>query len=80
MPKKGYKIPLKGNIQATLLNPEGTVVRMFVIPYDLQDMPPLHQTFIRQRILTGTDIDRNYLRYTLSSSLMKFLRYSIHLR
>ncbi|XP_017492609.1 PREDICTED: uncharacterized protein LOC108380722 [Rhagoletis zephyria] len=29
----------------------GTVVRMFVIPYDMRDMPPLHQTFIRQRIL-----------------------------
>lgn len=38
-------------MQATLLNPMGTVVRMFVIPYDMRDMPPLHHTFIRQRIL-----------------------------
>lgn len=29
----------------------GTVVRMFVIPYDMRDMPALHRTFIRQRIL-----------------------------
>ncbi|KAL5289682.1 FAM214A family protein [Megaselia abdita] len=78
MPRKGYKIPLKGNIQATLLNPEGTVVRMFVIYYDLQDMPPLHQTFIRQRILVGSHLD--FLKDTLSPSSMKFLRYSIHLR
>ena len=44
-------MPRTGTVQATLLNPMGTVVRMFVIPYDMRDMPPLHQTFIRQRIL-----------------------------
>lgn len=44
-------MPRAGTVQATLLNPMGTVVRMFVIPYDMRDMPPLHQTFIRQRIL-----------------------------
>lgn len=51
LPRKGYSVPRAGNVQATLLNPMGTVVRMFVIPYDMRDMPPLHQTFIRQRIL-----------------------------
>ncbi|XP_055839058.1 protein Atossa isoform X2 [Episyrphus balteatus] len=49
--RKGYLIPSTGTVQATLLNPMGTVVRMFVIPYDFRDMPPWHQTFIRQRIL-----------------------------
>lgn len=44
-------MPRSGTVQATLLNPMGTVVRMFVIPYDMRDMPPLHRTFIRQRIL-----------------------------
>ncbi|XP_004533723.1 uncharacterized protein LOC101461048 [Ceratitis capitata] len=51
LPRKGYSVPRAGTVQATLLNPMGTVVRMFVIPYDMRDMPPLHQTFIRQRIL-----------------------------
>ncbi|XP_036331576.1 serine-rich adhesin for platelets [Rhagoletis pomonella] len=51
LPRKGYSVPRSGTVQATLLNPMGTVVRMFVIPYDMRDMPPLHQTFIRQRIL-----------------------------
>ncbi|XP_054739703.1 protein Atossa [Anastrepha obliqua] len=51
LPRKGYSVPRVGTVQATLLNPVGTVVRMFVIPYDMRDMPPLHQTFIRQRIL-----------------------------
>lgn len=51
LPRKGYSVPRTGTVQATLLNPMGTVVRMFVIPYDMRDMPPLHHTFIRQRIL-----------------------------
>ncbi|XP_055920573.1 protein Atossa [Eupeodes corollae] len=51
LPRKGYLIPSIGTVQATLLNPMGTVVRMFVIPYDFRDMPPWHQTFIRQRVL-----------------------------
>ncbi|EDW01358.1 uncharacterized protein LOC6560854 [Drosophila grimshawi] len=51
LPRKGYSVPLMGTVQATLLNPMGTVVRMFVIPYDMRDMPNLHRTFIRQRIL-----------------------------
>ncbi|XP_022228559.2 LOW QUALITY PROTEIN: protein FAM214A [Drosophila obscura] len=51
LPRKGYSVPRTGTVQATLLNPMGTVVRMFVIPYDMRDMPPLHRTFIRQRIL-----------------------------
>ncbi|XP_005176019.1 protein Atossa [Musca domestica] len=54
LPRKGYSVPRCGTVQATLLNPMGTVVRMFVIPYDMRDMPALHQTFIRQRILADT--------------------------
>lgn len=54
MPRKGYSVPRCGTVQATLLNPMGTVVRMFVIPYDMRDMPALHQTFVRQRILADT--------------------------
>ncbi|TMW54571.1 hypothetical protein DOY81_000365 [Sarcophaga bullata] len=54
LPRKGYTVPRCGTVQATLLNPMGMVVRMFVIPYDMRDMPSLHQTFIRQRILADT--------------------------
>lgn len=52
-------MPRCGTVQATLLNPMGTVVRMFVIPYDMRDMPNLHQTFIRQRILADTGMQSN---------------------
>lgn len=37
--RKGYSIPPTGTVQATLLNPQGTVVRMFFVPYDFRDMP-----------------------------------------
>jgi hypothetical protein len=49
--KKGYRVPQKGTIQVTLFNPMGTVVKMFVVMYDLSDMPENSQTFLRQRTL-----------------------------
>ena len=41
--KKGYRVPQSGTIQATLFNPLGTVIKMFVVMYDLSDMPPNSQ-------------------------------------
>ncbi|KAL7286168.1 hypothetical protein TKK_0019537 [Trichogramma kaykai] len=49
--KKGYQVPRSGTIQVTLSNPLGTVVKMFVVLYDLSDMPPRSHTFLRQRTL-----------------------------
>ncbi|XP_018400426.1 PREDICTED: protein FAM214A [Cyphomyrmex costatus] len=49
--KKGYQVPRSGTVQVTLLNPLGTVVKMFVVLYDLSDMPPRSHTFLRQRTL-----------------------------
>ena len=53
----------------------GTVVKMFVVMYDLTDMPPNSQTFLRQRTL--------YMPSDKSDShpdAQKWLRYLIHLR
>uniref|UniRef100_A0A8C4QRH4 Family with sequence similarity 214 member A n=1 Tax=Eptatretus burgeri TaxID=7764 RepID=A0A8C4QRH4_EPTBU len=46
---RGYHVPRAGTIQVTLFNPNKTVVKMFVVMYNLRDMPPNHQTFLRQR-------------------------------
>jgi len=73
--KKGYRVPDRGTIQLTLFNPLGTVVKMFVVMYDLSDMPPNSQTFLRQRTL--------YMPSDESDShkdAQKWLRYLIHLR
>lgn len=56
----------------TLFNPNKTVVKMFVVMYDLSDMPASSQTFIRQRTVYSPT-DNN-------STAPSFLRYLIHLR
>ncbi|TWW60285.1 atos homolog protein B [Takifugu flavidus] len=48
--KKGYSIPKAGTIQVTLFNPNKSVVKMFVVTYNFNDMPVNHMTFLRQRI------------------------------
>lgn len=80
MPRKGYSIPRTGTVQATLLNPLGMVVRMFVVPYDFRDMPSMSQTFIRQRVLAVDDRTEVELKNLAGSEQMKLLRYAIHLR
>lgn len=74
--RKGYQVPKSGTVQVTLFNPLGTVIKMFVIMYDLNEMPPNSQTFIRQRTLymPTNCIDEN------SEWGPKWLRYLIHLR
>ena len=60
----------------TLFNPNKTVVKMFVVVYDMSNMPADCQTFLRQRTL--------YMPIEGSASDIPgapiFLRYLIHLR
>ncbi|EFO28396.1 hypothetical protein LOAG_00085 [Loa loa] len=73
--RKGYRIPRKGILQAVLFNPQGTVVRMFVVKFDVSDMPPSSQTFLRQRTFfmpvgcTCDDVLRSWLKYLIHISL-----------
>lgn len=64
---KGYRIPRHGMLQATLFNPQGTVVKVFLVSYDVSDMPPSSHTFLRQR-------------YFLEAGRDKHLQYLIHFR
>ncbi|XP_035205924.1 protein FAM214A-like isoform X2 [Stegodyphus dumicola] len=72
---KDYHVPKRGTVQVTLFNPHRTVVKMFVVRYDLSDMPVNCQTFLRQRTLympsDASEIDPD---------AQKWLRYLIHLR
>lgn len=69
-----YHVPKKGAVQVTLFNPHGTVVKVFIVNYDLSHMPPMCHTFVRQRTFymptSATEKDPS----------RKFLRYIIHLR
>lgn len=75
--RKGYRVPPKGTVQVTLFNPLGTVVKMFVVMYDLADMPANSQTFLRQRTLY---MPSDYRGCPESDVAQKWLRYLIHLR
>jgi hypothetical protein len=82
--KRGYKVPNKGTIQVTLFNPNNSVVKMFVVMYDLSDMPPNHQTFLRQRTMYVPLASSNGEKFDddddCSINLKSYLRYLIHLR
>lgn len=74
--KRGYKVPNKGTVQVTLFNPNKSVVKIFVVTYDVSDMPPNHQTLLRQKTV--------YMPTPGSPSDVPgapvYLRYLIHLR
>lgn len=46
--RRGYRIPRSGTLQVTLFNPNGTLVKLFLLRYDLSDMPANAQTILRQ--------------------------------
>nr|XP_048279506.1 protein FAM214A isoform X2 [Myodes glareolus] len=80
--KRGYRVPPSGTIQVTLFNPNKTVVKMFVVMYDLRGMPANHQTFLRQRTFSvpvkqemKRSINKDNVQHTA-----QLLRYLIHLR
>lgn len=72
----GYRVARSGTVQVSLFNPHGTLVKMFVVLYDLTNMPPRARTFLRQRTLympaaAPAPPPRHHHRW---------LRYLIHLR
>lgn len=62
----GYRIPPKGQLQVVIKNPNKTAVKLFLIPYDLTDMPKNTKTFLRQK------------SYAIEEK--RVLRYAIHLQ
>uniref|UniRef100_A0A3B5MJ31 Atos homolog protein A n=1 Tax=Xiphophorus couchianus TaxID=32473 RepID=A0A3B5MJ31_9TELE len=81
--KRGYRVPASGTIQVTLFNPNKTVVKMFVVMYDLRAMPAGHQTFLRQRTFSvpvRRDANNQTNRKPLIPGQSRTLRYLIHLR
>ncbi|KAG9569466.1 hypothetical protein KCU71_g4619, partial [Aureobasidium melanogenum] len=83
-PAGSYRIPEIGQLQIVIKNPNKTAVKLFLVPYDLSDMPPSTKTFIRQRSYTaGPIIDQpisNLTRFPNAGIHEKpILRYLIHL-
>ncbi|GJJ69942.1 hypothetical protein EMPS_02291 [Entomortierella parvispora] len=73
----GMRLPLRGQVQVMIKNPNKTVVKVFLVPYDFTDMPPGTKTFLRQKhYSTGPGMG------PLSASAQNggTLRYAIHLQ
>ncbi|XP_059362170.1 atos homolog protein A-like isoform X2 [Carassius carassius] len=78
--KRGYRVPPSGTIQVTLFNPNKTVVKMFVVMYDLREMPASHQTFLRQRTFS-VPVKREFNgQNNKKPNQGRTLRYLVHLR
>ena len=68
--KRGYHIPKKGTIQVTLFNPNGTVIKIFFIRFDMSDMPVRTQTFLRERTVAIDKFGNSYLQYLIHLSFV----------
>ncbi|KAI5268124.1 hypothetical protein E4T47_07867 [Aureobasidium subglaciale] len=82
-PGGSYRIPEVGQLQIVIKNPNKTAVKLFLVPYDLSDMPPGTKTFIRQRSYSaGPIIDQPISNITSHRDVgveKPVLRYLIHL-
>ena len=82
-----YRVPAQGQLQMVIKNPNKTAVKLFIVPYDLEDMVPGTKTFVRQRIFSAGPILEKALtdkpESPLPSDPLKdkhILRYLIHLK
>ncbi|CAB1339170.1 unnamed protein product, partial [Coregonus sp. 'balchen'] len=95
-----YRLEPLGSVEGftaeTLFNPNKTVVKMFVVVYDLRAMPASYQTFLRQRTFSvpvrrdsthshkhgspGNTHTHGSSRKALPLGQGRILRYLIHLR
>lgn len=55
----GYRLPPKGQLQIVIKNPNKTAVKLFLIPYDVTDMPRSTKTFLRQKSYFESPVRRN---------------------
>ncbi|KAL8688157.1 MAG: hypothetical protein Q9218_005863 [Villophora microphyllina] len=75
-PQGAYRIPQTGQLQIVIKNPNKTAVKLFLVPYDLEDMEAGTKTFIRQRCYSaGAVIDGMPIT---SINTKPTLRYLIH--
>ncbi|KAI9256631.1 hypothetical protein BDA99DRAFT_516939 [Phascolomyces articulosus] len=61
-----YRLPPKGQLQIVIKNPNKTAVKLFLIPYDVSDMPKNTKTFLRQKSYDG-----HSLRYAVQVQLCR---------
>ncbi|KAF8925085.1 hypothetical protein BGZ58_001154 [Dissophora ornata] len=73
----GMRIPLRGQVQVMIKNPNKTVVKVFLVPYDFTDMPAGTKTFLRQKYYSTSP---GMGPVTSNANNGGTLRYAIHLQ
>ncbi|KAI9490066.1 hypothetical protein BDB00DRAFT_839456 [Zychaea mexicana] len=69
-----YRLPPKGQLQVVIKNPNKTAVKLFLIPYDVSDMPKNTKTFLRQKSYDG-----HSLRYAVQVQLCRTEKKRVYL-
>ncbi|KAJ3009615.1 hypothetical protein HKX48_007847 [Thoreauomyces humboldtii] len=82
----GYRIPPKGQLQIVIKNPSRTAIKLFLLPYDLHDMPPHSKTILRQKSYATPATPKTPASSTSkpasrpnSAPAARHLRYAIHI-
>ncbi|ODQ55464.1 hypothetical protein SAICODRAFT_23500 [Saitoella complicata NRRL Y-17804] len=81
----GYRIPPRGQLQIVIKNANNTAVKLFLVPYDVTDMPPGTRTFLRQKHYSKTNPIDDALASSSNNASLKpdqdkeTLRYALHL-
>jgi hypothetical protein len=77
----GYRIPPKGQLQVVVKNPNKTAVKLFLIPYDVTDMPKNTKTFLRQKsyVVDQDDDKKQLLRYAIHVQICRTEKKRIYL-
>lgn len=96
-PFPGYAVPRKGQIQLLIKNTHLKVpAKLFLVPYDLRDMPAGTKTFLRQKVYiepapsqASSPVSSRAKRHSLGASTSLFrsdarpkemLKYAVHLQ
>lgn len=79
----GYAVPPKGQIQLIVKYPDLNAVKLFLVPYDLNDMQPGTKTFLRQKTMARPSASSNEEELSGHRSQVptrEALRFAIHLQ
>ncbi|CAO3583193.1 unnamed protein product [Absidia cylindrospora] len=72
-PSEGYRLPSQGQLQIAIMNPHKSLVKLFLVPYNVSQMPRGMKTFLRQKSYSRP-------RSQSSSSSSPSPKYIIHLQ
>lgn len=81
-----YRVPQQGQLQIVIKNPNKTAVKLYLVPYSLDDMEPGTKTFVRQRSFSAGPIIEKPLTDNSQAVVSdpfqhkSILRYLIHLK